>query len=97
LTNKTDHKQTPSAEQAPRATRREEGGMMKTLSDPIQESEVKIQLHWTADKRTTRALERQASLMGFATPADYLHQLIAATLAGNEADTYVLEDGTLTA
>jgi hypothetical protein len=68
---------------------------MKTLADPIQESEVKIQLHWTADERTTRALERQAGLMGFATPADYLHQLIAATLAGNEADTYVLEDGRL--
>jgi hypothetical protein len=70
---------------------------MKTLSDPIQESEVKIELHWTADERTQRALERQASLMGFATPADYLYQLIAATLASNEADTYVLEDGTLTA
>lgn len=33
--------------------------------------------------------------MGFATPADYLHQLIAATLASNETNTYVLEDGTL--
>ena len=29
MINKTDHKQTPSAEQAPRATRREEDGMMK--------------------------------------------------------------------
>jgi hypothetical protein len=27
--------------------------------------------------------------MGFATPNAYLLQLIAATLAGNEADTYI--------
>jgi hypothetical protein len=69
---------------------------MKALPDPIQESEVKLELLWTADQRTAAALERQSKLMGFPSPAAYLHQIIASTLASNEADTYVSEDGTLT-
>jgi hypothetical protein len=34
------------------------------LPDPISEEEVKIELNWTADERTTRAIDRQAKLMG---------------------------------
>ena len=67
----------------------------KDLPDPITEAEVKIQITWTADKRTTAALTRQAKLMRFATPTDYLHQGIAAILAGNEEDTFVLDDGSI--
>ena len=62
------------------------------LPDPIRESEVKLELAWSGDERTAKAIERQAALMGFESPNDYLHQLIAATLAGNEDDSYILED-----
>ena len=65
------------------------------LADPIRESQVKLTLNWSADQRTTKAIERQAALMGFETPTEYLLQLIAATIAGNEEDTYVGADGQL--
>lgn len=49
------------------------------LPDPIREEEVNIRLlDWTTEARTTEALERQAALMGFETPAAYLHQALAA-------------------
>jgi hypothetical protein len=63
--------------------------------NPIKESEVKIELRWSADERTRNVLERPAALMGFVTSADYLHQLIAATLAGNNQSTVVGPDGEL--
>ena len=66
------------------------------MPDPIKEEEVNLVLgDWTADARTTRALERQAALMGFKSPAAYLQQLIASTLAGLEEDTYTGPDGQL--
>jgi hypothetical protein len=43
--------------------------------------------------RTRQAIERQAALMGFETPTDYLLQLIAATVASNEEFTVVANDG----
>ena len=54
------------------------------IHDPIKEEEVKIDISWTADQRTTEALERQAALMGFGSPKEYLEQAIAAVLSGNE-------------
>jgi hypothetical protein len=63
------------------------------LPNPITEAEVNIQLDWTADERTRQAIERQAACMGFKSPTEYLHQLIAATLAGNEEDTVIAKDG----
>jgi hypothetical protein len=36
---------------------------------------------------------RQAKVMGFETPTAYLLQALAATLAGNEADTYINDLG----
>jgi hypothetical protein len=68
---------------------------MKPLPDPITEREVKIELQWSADKRTRQALQRQSKLMGFDSPTDYLLQLIAVTLAGNEENTVVADDGRL--
>ena len=68
---------------------------MKPLPDPITEREVKIELQWSADQRTTEALQRQAALMGCHSPTDYLLQAIAAVLAGNEEDTVVTDDGRL--
>ena len=54
------------------------------LPDPLTEEEVRIQITWTANARTELAIRRQAKLMGFATPTDYLLQALAAVIAGNE-------------
>ena len=70
---------------------------MRPLPDPITESEVKMELQWSADERTRQALQRQSRLMGFDSPTDYMLQLIAATLASNEEDTVVTDDGRLIA
>ena len=68
---------------------------MKPLPNPITEREVKIELQWSADEHTRQALQRQSRLMGFENPTDYMLQLIAATLASNEEDTVVTDDGRL--
>jgi hypothetical protein len=62
------------------------------LPDPIQESEINLELTWSADERTRLAIERQAQLMGFATPSDYLKQALDAVIAGNEEATVITED-----
>ena len=61
------------------------------LPDPLTEEEVRIQITWTA--RTELAIRRQAKLMGFATPTDYLLQALAAVIAGNEEDTILTDAG----
>jgi hypothetical protein len=66
------------------------------LPDPILEEEVKIWLNWTADRRTTRAIKRQAKLMGM-TANQYLTQVLAAAISDNEAFTVVGSDGQLMA
>lgn len=66
------------------------------MENPLRENDVRLELSWKADRATELALQRQSSLMGFASPSDYLHQLIASSLASNEADTYVSHNGTLT-
>jgi hypothetical protein len=66
------------------------------LPDPISEEEVKIWLNWTADGRTTRAIERQAKLMGM-TANQYLTQALAAAISDNESLTVVGSDGQLMA
>ncbi|HEV3210581.1 MAG TPA: hypothetical protein VGY91_09980 [Chthoniobacterales bacterium] len=33
--------------------------------------------------------------MNFESPSAYLHRALAATIAGNEEDTFVLDDGTI--
>jgi len=66
------------------------------LPDPISEEEVKIWLNWTADGRTTRAIKRQAKLMGM-TANQYLAQALAAAISDNEAMTVVGSDGQLMA
>jgi hypothetical protein len=63
------------------------------LPDAITEDEVELQISWTADERTTQAILRQADLMGFESGTDYLLQLIAATIASNEEDTILADDG----
>ena len=65
------------------------------MPDPVTESEVHIELKWTADARTQLAIHRQSELMGFESADDYLHQMIAATIASNEADTIITSDGRL--
>ena len=65
------------------------------LPDPITESEVKLELTWSADARTRAAIERQAKIMGFESPRAYLEQAVAAIIAGNEEDTIQTLDGRL--
>jgi hypothetical protein len=63
------------------------------LPDPLREEEVKLELNWTADERIRQAILRQAALMGFESPTAYLLQALAATIAGNEEDTIISNDG----
>ena len=65
------------------------------MPDPVRESEIKIELTWTADERTRKAIERQAAIMGFESPTAYLQQALAAVIAGNEQDTVLRTDGRL--
>jgi len=59
------------------------------------EEDVRIQLTWTADARTRRAIERQAEKLGFDSSTDYLQRSIAAFIADDEGDTIVASDGRL--
>jgi hypothetical protein len=65
------------------------------MRDPVTEGEVNIDLKWTADSRTQLAIQRQTKLMGFKSADDYLRQIIATTIASNEADTIITSDGRL--
>jgi hypothetical protein len=65
------------------------------LPDAIRESEINLTLNWSADERTTAAIKRQAALMGFESPTAYLLQALAATIAGNEEDTFLDANGRL--
>jgi hypothetical protein len=65
------------------------------MPDPVTESEVNIDLKWTADPRTRLAIQRQTELMGFGSADDYLRHIIATTIASNEADTIITSDGRL--
>ena len=44
----------------------------KYLADALPEEEVKLKLNWS-DRRTRKAIVRQARLMGFESPTAYLH------------------------
>jgi hypothetical protein len=63
------------------------------LPDPLTEEEVRIKITWTTNARTELAIRRQAKLMGFTTPTDYLLQALAAVIAGNEEDTILTDAG----
>jgi hypothetical protein len=65
----------------------------RPLPDAITESEIKLELNWSANERTRRAIVRQATLMGFKSPTAYLAQALAATIAGNEGDTIIDNNG----
>jgi len=65
----------------------------KPLPDAITEPEVNVKLTWSADERTRLCIERQAKLMGFENATAYLVQALAATIAGNEEDTILADDG----
>jgi hypothetical protein len=63
------------------------------LPDPIKYNEVKIDLDWTADERTQKAIERQAAIMGYESPTAYLRQAIASVVESGEEDTILTLDG----
>lgn len=53
------------------------------LPDSVQESEVNLTLQWSADERTTIAIQRQAESLNLS-PDKYLHDILAAAIAGNQ-------------
>jgi hypothetical protein len=61
--------------------------------DPLAEEEFKLDITWTADAKTTAALERQARCYELPSVKDYLLQIIAAQLAEDEEDTVLTGDG----
>jgi hypothetical protein len=64
-----------------------------SMPDPLRKEEVNIQVTWKADARTELAIKRQANLMGFETPADYLTQIMATALASNDENIVITRDG----
>jgi hypothetical protein len=63
------------------------------LPDPVLESEVKLELTWSAGARTREALERQAKCQGCESVSEYLEVTITQALAGDEQDTILASDG----
>jgi hypothetical protein len=63
------------------------------LPDPISEEEVKLELAWTADPRTTDALKRQAKCCGYSSIKDYLLMTIRTGLSQDDQDTILTTDG----
>jgi hypothetical protein len=55
--------------------------------NPLTEEEVKLDITWTGDAKTTAALERQAACNECASVKEYLLKMIAAQLAYDEEDT----------
>lgn len=69
----------------------------KTLPDPISEDEVNIQVTWTADARTTAALERQARKIGYDSANEYVWSVIIDNLVSDEQDSVLTDDGRIVA
>ena len=65
------------------------------MPDPIRGEEVNIQLTWTADARTGGGDQTAGEPDGIDTPADFLTQMIAATLTSNDEDVVITQDGRL--
>jgi hypothetical protein len=65
----------------------------RPLPDPITEDEVNIQISWTADARTTVALERQAKKIGFDTVDEYVLSAVVHHLVMDEEDAVLADDG----
>ena len=53
------------------------------MPDPLTEEQVYIQLSWSADEGTRRAIERQAKLMGFDTPTEPKYMTSDHRVAGS--------------
>lgn len=65
----------------------------KNLPDAIREDQVKIKISWTADPRTTAALERQAEKLGFDSVNEYIHSTVVQNLINDEEDSVLTDDG----
>jgi hypothetical protein len=64
------------------------------MPDPIREEESQHSTQLDLRARTESAIRRQANLIGFDTPTDYLTQTIAATLVSNgENNIVITQDG----
>jgi hypothetical protein len=65
----------------------------KPLPDQLTEDQVNIEIAWTADARTTTALERQAEKCGFESVQDYIRSMIVNILTNDEEDSALTDDG----
>jgi hypothetical protein len=59
----------------------------------LTQAELKLDITWTANAKTTAALERQARCNEFASVKEYLLDLIVTQLANDEEDTVLTSDG----
>jgi Mg2+ and Co2+ transporter CorA len=55
--------------------------------NPISEAEVKLEIQWSADPRTTEAIRRQAKCCGFKSIDAYLLRTLKNALVDDERDT----------
>jgi hypothetical protein len=60
---------------------------------PLRKDEVKLDISWTADAKTTAALERQAQCNECSSVKEYLLKMITERLADDEEDTVLSNDG----
>jgi hypothetical protein len=65
----------------------------KRLPDPLTENQVNLEVTWTADERTTAALERQAKKLGRDSVIQYVRSNVVTWLLTDEDDTVVTDDG----
>jgi hypothetical protein len=65
------------------------------LPDRITQDEVKIEITFKSDRRTTEALERQAKKIGFDSVSEYIHSNVVQSLCNDEEDTILTDDGRL--
>jgi hypothetical protein len=69
----------------------------KRLPDPITDDQVNIEITWSADERTSAALERQAKKLGCDSVTEYVRSSVAMWLVSDEKDTVVTDDGRIVA
>jgi hypothetical protein len=69
----------------------------RPLPDPITEQQVNIQISWTADIRTTAALERQAKKIGYDSANEYVWFVVVDNLVSDEEDSVLTDDGRIVA
>jgi hypothetical protein len=63
--------------------------------NPLTEEEIKLDITWTADAKTTAALERQAACNECSSAKNYLLKIFVERLVDDEEDTVLSSGGSL--